>query len=148
MNVSNLHPIFCKGINNLKHTNLFKLYIKSLYKVKVELPLFFSMANVEKWMSKVCVTLEFWNDTWPVPSLPYINFQALSAHLEYSCFLLMSQARVWPLSQWAQAAQGFVWWESPLATVIQYKLLYMVWEFPTLPYKATGYPQNWSGNTI
>ena len=27
MNVSYLHPIFCKGINNLKHTNLFKLYV-------------------------------------------------------------------------------------------------------------------------
>ena len=27
MNVSYLHPIFCKGINNLKHTNLSKLYV-------------------------------------------------------------------------------------------------------------------------
>ena len=45
MNVSYLHPIFGKGINNLKHTNLFKLYVKSLYNVKVELPLFFSMAS-------------------------------------------------------------------------------------------------------
>ena len=45
MNVSYLHPIFCKGINNLKHTNLFKLYVKSLYKVRVELPLVFSMAS-------------------------------------------------------------------------------------------------------
>ena len=45
MNVSYLHPIFCKGINNLKHTNLSKLYVKSLYNVKVELPLFFSMAS-------------------------------------------------------------------------------------------------------
>ena len=48
MNVSYMHPIFCKGNNNLKHTNLFKLYVKSLYNVKDELPLFFSMANVEK----------------------------------------------------------------------------------------------------
>ena len=45
MNVSYLHPIFCKGINNLKHTKLFKLYVKSLYKVRVELPLFCSMAS-------------------------------------------------------------------------------------------------------
>ena len=45
MNVSYLCPIFCKGINNLKHTNLSKLYVKSLYKVRVELPLFFSMAS-------------------------------------------------------------------------------------------------------
>ena len=52
------------------------------------------------------------------------------------------------LSQWAQTAQGFIWWESPLATVIQCKLPYMVWEFPMLPYKAMGYPQNWSGNTM
>ena len=44
MNVSYLHPIFCKGINNLKHTNLSKVYVKSLY-VKVELPLFFPMAS-------------------------------------------------------------------------------------------------------
>ena len=48
MNVSYLHPIFYKGSNNLKHTNLFKLFVKSLYNVKDELPLFFSMANVEK----------------------------------------------------------------------------------------------------
>ena len=45
MNVSYLHPIFRKGINNFKHTNLSKLYVKSLYKVRVELPLFFSMAS-------------------------------------------------------------------------------------------------------
>ena len=45
MNVSYLHPIFCKGINKLKHTNLSKVYVKSLYKVSVELPLFFSMAS-------------------------------------------------------------------------------------------------------
>ena len=44
MNVSYLHPIFCKGINNLKHTNLSKLYVRA-YNVKVELPLFFSMAS-------------------------------------------------------------------------------------------------------
>ena len=65
MNVSYLRPIFCKGINNLKHTNLSKLYVKSLYKVRVELPLFFSMAS-EGMRSKVC------------------DFQAPSAHLEYS----------------------------------------------------------------
>ena len=57
----------------------------------------------------------------------------------------MSQTRVWPLSQWAQAAQGFVWWESPLATVIQCKLPYMVLEFPTLPYKAMGIPKTGQG---
>ena len=44
MNVSYLRPIFCKGINNLKHTNLSKLYVKSLYKVRVELPHSFSYA--------------------------------------------------------------------------------------------------------
>ena len=64
MNVSYLHPICCKGINNLKHTNLSKLYVKS-YNVRVELPLFFSMAS-EGMRSKVC------------------DFQAPSAHLEYS----------------------------------------------------------------
>ena len=55
MNVSYLCPIFCKGINNLKHTNLSKLYVKSLYKVRVELPLFFSMAS-EGMMVKGIVT--------------------------------------------------------------------------------------------
>ena len=56
MNVSYLHPISQKGNNNLKHTNLFKLFIKSLFNVKDELPLFFLMANVEKMNVKVCVT--------------------------------------------------------------------------------------------
>ena len=41
-----------KENNNLKHTNLFKLFIKSLFNVKDELPLFFSMANVEKMNDK------------------------------------------------------------------------------------------------
>ena len=45
----------------------------------------------------------------------------------------------------AQTAHGFVWCESPLATAIKCKLPYMVLEFPTLPYKAMGFPQTGQG---
>ena len=98
-----------------------------------------------KWMTKVCVTFRILKWHMACPLSPFINFQAPSAHLEYSCFLLMSQTRVWPLSQWAQTAQGFVWWESPLATVIQCNFL--IWSGNSQRYliRQEGIPKTGQG---